>query len=566
MSRASLIALVVTVSLAGIADPLRAAITVTPVTQSGQNVQIANLTGHTSAPYNISFTVEPTSPPQTSVSSPTIRVQADNGEVINSITVDLDLPETGSRVNLVVNGTGAGLSGVGSISATGNVTDCEFWIETVEAANAVSGTLSANRIRSIRTLSAVSNGDISADIVESGSSLSPVSGAGIWAARHILGDITLEGPVTQITADGDIGTSIAPVSIIANNRVDDIIADSIYANIDMVDSLSSFGDLETRTGDFVGAGTGIDGLRVREISGGNSGIVIHGDFDAEARITTLDQPFVIHGDLPSGRTITIPADLGLEDGGQITINNEDDGSEWLGTVVVGNTSPITLTADPVYSETADSLGGGSIGEASFHLHESSCEPPDGGSVALSTADPSSHTIPPACLDLDVTVRLRFYGPVQIVNSTPDDEVVKVEKYNTGTLLWDDVTSSFQASNGSPLPGSRFINVIPSGGAGAWTVGLYRMSPYLNVMTDEFNIQSRDVNTTPYVPNFSYVVEVYDGCDEWLLARFDIDDDDDLTYEGDVAEWLLSPVDFTEDEVADEDDLDALLTAIDQFNE
>lgn len=540
-------------------------ITVSVVTQSGQNAQISSLAGHTTSPYNITFTVEPVGAPA-SLSSPVVRVQADNGETITSVVVKVDLPVTDSRVNLVVNGVGTGLSSMGSIAPDG-MSSGELWVQSITARDGVFGAISANRVLRVETTQ--SGSDITADIVETtgtiGFSGSPVV---ISANRHILGDITLRSPVNTIEAlTGNIGSSGTPVSISVANAVDLIEADAIWANIDLVvGTAHDLGRLETRSGDFVGAGSGIDGLEAGDIgAGGGRGIFIAGDLDAEVSIATLDAPFIIDGDLVSGRTITISQDLGLDLEGQITMNYANGGGAWDGTVVVGNTSPITLTS-PNYTNSAASMGGGSIGEAAFYLHENSCSPPEGGSVATRTPDLTSILIPPPCDEHEVVIKLRFKGTVFTRPGAGADEIVKVEEYNSGMSSWDDVTSSFVAYDAaSPLSASRIIYVDPSGGPLAWSPGAYRMTTYYDEF-DDSNILCEVTTGTSEARDFTYIVHVTDDCEEWLLARFDVDDDNDLTYEGDVSEWLLNPVDFTDDQVADEDDMEALLTAIEQFNE
>lgn len=479
--------------------------------------------------------------------------------------MDLDLPEPGSQINLRVVGTGAGLSGVGSISATG---DGEFWIENVTASNSVFGTLSGHRVLLVQTISTLTSGDITADIVESGGSISVgANTVFISAARHILGDITLDSPVDEISAQGNIGSSGTPVSIAVDNSVDEIEADAIWANIDLVvGTAHNLGRLETRSGDFVGAGAGIDGLEAGDIGAGlGRGIFITGNLDAEVSLATLDAPFIIDGDLVSGRTISILSDMGLDLEGQITMNHDNTGGAWDGTVVVGNTSPITLT-NPNYTNSAASMGGGSVGEAAFYLHENSCSPPEGGSVATRTPDITSILIPPPCDEHEVIIKLRFKGTVFTRPGAGVDEIVKVEEYNSGMSSWDDVTSSFVAYDAaSPLSASRIIYVEPSGGPLAWTPGVYRMTTWYDE-SDDSNILCEVTTGTSEARDFTYIVHVTDDCEEWLLARFDVDDDNDLTYEGDVSEWLLNPVDFTDDQAADEEDMEALLTAIERFNE
>lgn len=143
-----------------------------------------------------------------------------------------------------------------------------------------------------------------------------------------------------------------------------------------------------------------------------------------------------------------------------------------------------------------------------------------------------------------------------------DEVIKVEKFLGGSS-WDDVTDEFDAVvTGDPH--HRIVVVSPDTN---WELGTYRLTGYEDGGVK--NLRCRDVGGELYGPevqDFTYLVTFIDGCEEWLLGMFDMNDDDDLTYEGDIGAWTGAPVDFTGDNLADEDDLEALLTAIDQFNE
>ena len=92
-----------------------------------------------------------------------------------------------------------------------------------------------------------------------------------------------------------------------------------------------------------------------------------------------------------------------------------------------------------------------------------------------------------------------------------------------------------------------------------------VGPFLDD-TEHINIQCADVLNVPFVRDFTYTVHAVDDCEEWLLGMFDLNNDDDLTYAGDVGAWTGAPVDFTGDNVVDEEDLEALLRAINQLNQ
>ena len=73
--------------------------------------------------------------------------------------------------------------------------------------------------------------------------------------------------------------------------------------------------------------------------------------------------------------------------------------------ITGDPDQIILTG-PGYTNTAESLGGGSVGLAPFDLHDESCAPANGETVLLEDADP------------DLEVKLRHYGPITLNANAP----------------------------------------------------------------------------------------------------------------------------------------------------
>lgn len=397
--------------LLALASSAIAAVNITVVTQSGENVVVTDPQGHTAPPYDISFRVGPSDGTQNSVSSPVVRVQATNGEVINSITVEIDLPIGASRVNLLVNGTGAGLSGVGSISRDdAESLGGELWVQAIIAINSVFGTIDAHRVLYVETTSDLSDGDISATITESTSAISTSDQVVIRAAANITGDLTLKTPVDDIHAAGHVGDPLDPIIITCDREVD-----SIEAGLDVgaeitINAASGTGLLRRMSAHcFVGE---LTAEGIENASGG--GIFLSADLQADVTLnsTVLEKPIIIGWELADGFIIWLKAEDGLGEGGQISINNNDDAMTlaWLGSVKVGTSSPVTITADPDYTHTAESLGGGSIGLAPFYLHDESCEPENGGDAILYAHDPESTEVPPPLRGAEPCRQASFLWP------------------------------------------------------------------------------------------------------------------------------------------------------------
>lgn len=454
----------------------------------------------------------------------------------------------------------------------------EVWLTLLEttgnigsSVNPQGGVVNADKIGTLRT---TEGGSLTALVEATGSTIDDdvdielidISG-NLWnhvnAASGQIGNITVDGNIGDPTFGDPMFPNTVVVEINSPRNIGIIEASAIYAEISSKgDNGSGNGTIDsvvTSAGDFVGSllTHGFD------VFGANRAMSIAGDLDADVTVNSLplENDIRIDGSLASGRTIYFTQPSTIDEVGQIYINRGNNGGSLDGTIQIGTSSPIVIT-DPDYAATATSIGGGSIGEAPFYLHETSCNPPDNSSFAGIIADPSSILFPPACMSNPYKVGLRFYGPVQLLNNPPQDEIIMVEKYNDYTLGWDDVTEDFKVTTtGDP----RTLLVWPVAGDDEWELGIYRMTPFVDD-TENINIQSANVENVPFVRNFSYIVTVEDACEEFMLMTFDMNDDDDLTYAGDVHAWLVSPTNFTADEVADEEDLEALLNAIGRFNE
>ena len=271
----------------------------------------------------------------------------------------------------------------------------------------------------------------------------------------------------------------------------------------------------------------------------------------------MNQPLVagrtllIDRDLSSGATINLPAS-GLV--GQVTINNDNISGAWSGSISVGGSA---ISGAPYYTATAVSLGGGSVGLASFALHDESCFPPNNSSMSGTMLDIGSAEIECVPVDANEAV-LRFYGPVAISGS---GAAVKVE-YATfaAPSSWSTVTSNFLTAIDSADHRHVVVTRNPSVGA-AWPLGHYRMTRLDNRLLSE----GVGAGSPPQVQTFTYFVDVIDEC-EGLLGLFDLNDDEAVSVAGDVPVWLGSPTDFNGDAAADSDDLNLLLQAAELFDE
>lgn len=235
-----------------------------------------------------------------------------------------------------------------------------------------------------------------------------------------------QGRIANIIANSSIGNQSAPITIQAAAGFGQIACENFYGSI-TAGANGNFADIDriTVSTDFTGT------IDVRTFSG-ISPVVIDGDFDGNITLTEeLSSSTLVRigGSLLSGASINLPPS-GLA--GQIVVNNNDAGGEWLGDVNVG----AAALADPMYTATAASLGGGSIGKAPFGLHDESCTPINGFSIAVS----------PTTIE---TVRMRYYGPL-------DDGGVSA---GGGTPFTVDRRTTIPTGSWTPVSAASFSSAI-----------------------------------------------------------------------------------------------------------
>ncbi|MBL0922262.1 MAG: hypothetical protein IBJ10_09065 [Phycisphaerales bacterium] len=264
----------------------------------------------------------------------------------------------------------------------------------------------------------------------------------------------------------------------------------------------------------------------------------------------MNQPLASGRTLLIGRSLVSGAAVNLPSSGlagQVTINNKNISGVMSGSISVGGSA----LSGPYYTNTAASLGGGSVGLASFALHEESCFPPHNGAMSGTMLDIGSPYLECVPVPENEAV-LRFYGPVAISGS---GTAVKVEFATfAAPNLWTTVTSDFLTTIDSADHRHVVVTRNPSLGA-AWPVGRYRMTR----LTDRLLCEGVGAGSPPQVQTFTYIVDVIDECED-LLGLFDLNGDGAVSVAGDVPMWLDMPTDFNGDAAADSADLNLLLQA------
>lgn len=342
-----------------------------------------------------------------------------------------------SVVNIVPSLPNTSISYLGQVSRID--TPFPLWSTTIVVDGELAGPVTLQSINRIT----VRNGSVTGPITSTGNSNGSPAPGSIGTIQlidsELRGSVTANGAIILLDASGsDIGAT-GTVSITANQAIQTIRARNINANISaptLAGVSSNNPDGITATGSISGSlnfSQNVD--KPISISGGlNAPVTIGGNLtstltaaslNADLRVNeTLSGSLTLTGGLPAARTIrigdgfsgtiTLPGTASLA--GQITINADQKAptGTWTGTVSIGtNPNPVvTLSAPPdgKYTQLPASLGGGSVGLASFRLHEPACTPPHNAvAVGQGLADGAFGTglFP---------VRIRHYGPVKFVGS------------------------------------------------------------------------------------------------------------------------------------------------------
>ncbi len=306
--------------------------------------------------------------------------------------------------------------------------------------------------------------------------------------RANVGCVSIDGPgrgrFGSIFVGGTIGTPSQQVSISADGPIGSISASAIYADLRTDASFGTFSpanSIRARSGPIVGQV--IVGSLVPNSSNANPQIFAAGDIDAdilvrgEVRATEgfpLGASIASGGSLRAGRTITIVGSMynevsGFNGGiaianpqglqGNIVLNALDSAPlPWARPVTIGATS---LLAQPEYSITPSTLGGGAIGQSPLRQY-----PLDTTFAELGSAGAQDNfglfldsTIrqqfaPSAPAATRVPLHVGFYGPVFVAaNSRP----FKAELFNESGTNSIDVSHLFTARRSTT--NSRWVEIV-----------------------------------------------------------------------------------------------------------
>ncbi len=559
-----------------------AAVTCTQTAGSGS----CSVTG--SGPYTVTITAQS--------SDATFVVAGSTSDRITVINVTIDDSSSGNKATLLIGSDIAYIGYLDQINMVNTTRPC------------VVDRLRIEHDVGILEVTQANDGHVKGDVTGDVTLQWPSTGTYLQPRIHdvrvegdFLGDITgtydgtIDGTVFGLTVEGSLGTAMSPCQINISHNIDKLIAGDIYADINTLQRDVStlwagyIAQIETDTqwGGSGGLHGTITTTRVGPSMFNATPIIrVRGDFDCEMELTGFTVPSGAHaGTYPGYLEAPVKIDHDLTGGAfikaqssglkaQVVINDDNNGSTWDGDVIIGTT---TLSSTPYYSQTAASLGGGSVGLVAFSLHGTSCVPVDSTSTQEPTvypdACPSSILLcdpeaPNNVMNARSWATMRMYGPVVFAGEGKPCTIERRPYPGGGS--WTDVTADFRFDiytssdgMGTPDAGERVIRIRRENTSCLkyFPVGYdYRVRP----VTDHVRCKGVDGGNSVNVYAFEYNFTLPYDCEESLLGRFDENNDDNLNAT-DATLWAGAPRDLDGDTDTDAADLALLMRAIDEFN-
>lgn len=376
------------------------------------------------------------------------------GENIDHVFIDVEGPPAGSPVIVrVLPNCDASDVKIDSIYNILETADGEHLLNRVE----VDGDIGLVMVEAIGDI--LLGGDVIDDIISTTPNNSSRGITKVKAVGSIYGNLRAPlGRIAFISAEGDIGTPQSPVLIEARHYFRHITnANNLYAEINGLANGGTAAISRIIVDRFVGS------LNVRTMSSQPSGGEFRFEVALDATITFTE------GYTGPNRTLEVPVG-GLTT--QIIFNAGNNADAvWDAPVKIGfddDPEQVILTG-PGYTNTAESLGGGSVGIAPFDLHDESCMPANGETVLLKKGD------------LDLQVKLRHYGPITLNANAP--LIIERRIANTADAFAELPSTDFVYIV-DPADGNSLL-VSGAPGADGFQVGYeYRLIASADLMCDQ----------------------------------------------------------------------------------
>lgn len=371
-----------------------------------------------------------------------VDIRGDAGDVIGGIKCTNN---SGSNRSLILfvgpASTGSGISSVGVIFTPTSPSHPVVLVELV-----TTGNVGGLQVTDYPTTNLFVGGNLTTEICcVQRTDTAPSQFAGLTVSGSIWRDVVNAygdiGPITVLQGNFGRLSEQLPARVWSKGSIQHLNAPNgyIYAEIDankynsngtsdvgrVFAKLGVYGSLETDQFASFASLNGIPpGIRCAE-----------GDLDATVTLAgALDREIIIGKSFTSTASISVPS---IAPGGQITVNNLGGVETWEGVIEVDGEE---LEDWPYYTTTASEIGGGSIGLAPFHLHENSCDPAHNSAFAIRSVEATGPggTGNGECVTHQLDIRLRFYGPITLHDSTvseDDSPPFYIWQYIGGVQQW-----------------------------------------------------------------------------------------------------------------------------------
>lgn len=331
--------------------------------------------------------------------------------------------------------------------------------------------------------------------------------------------------IDRIRAGWSIGRGGVLVDVVATGAVREIEADSIHALIDMESDATRPGflaSMTTRSGDFEG------GLRARTLTsfGGwdlaPCAVSIAGDVrgdliftngirnesdngpEIDIRGVVREESAIIAGAMFQSSASQSPAEIrvhpdgGLE--GTIVVGKGQISDLPDQAVIrVGTQNPLMVTgANPYYSASFDSVGGGSVAVAPFNFHQTESFPNHNATITLESDEILTSVAP------------RFFGPVFALDLGMQHMIV--EHLPEGGGSWVDRSHEFElAAPTDPALGSRTV-VLSAIAPARFDAGQWRIRPADEALFCSLSLGNPEVKFDSEYEDDTYRFTVAGGSD------------------------------------------------------
>ena len=479
----------------------------------------------------------------------TINATIDAGENLESVeapAIDGDISVVGLLGRIETTSGGIGVTGEVEISCSGFINDPSSGIFAADGCE-IDADITSDSIAEIvidGDLVGVIDiaGDLAADLTVHGS----VTGGGVMVTGNLESGVVL-------TIDDDVSNADIEFTGMLEADSEIVIGDELKNGSSIVvgDKMIEDSSITIGTGTTVTAIDATSWIEIGDEVEEDAEILLDGDLAGAVYLRDLVGLLSVEEDVTSTGLIVMDE---LEDTGtqaeilikgflegQIIINQNDNGSDWLGKISASTygigPGEGGSEESPDYTLLSADLGGGAIGLVPFDLHTTDCDPVQYATVSEPAGGPALQS-----------VRIRHYGPV--FDNSASGMPVTVERKLAFYPVWVDVTDEFEAEVDT-LTRDLIVSDADGGDLDGFECpALYRIKPVSGdlICDGTAELLADEVDVAAY----TYQINVQCKADLSINGMVD---------EPDTAIWAQNPVDVNVDGLVDTQDLADILSSL-----